>query len=249
MVWLNATDRELAEQVVHETVADCLRVVQERRSAYSLPKGIVPEIRLSWSEKRRYSRGGLSSRKRPFISLGMAAIQESNAHPAIGARFAEYKRINRSSSIGGFISKDWLDYYRCLAIHETAHAIQGYLYMADNGLRQLMAKPHGIGWQGIYALLRSGLLNRRILERDGLFPLNWDMSLHAAREKAGAPLMILADTRDVLHLCPTGGDRVRSAGWPLCGGSFASLKQASISDNLPVSRVACPRCLCALMGN
>ena len=248
MLRLNAHERVQAESAVHETVQDCLQAMYDQGTdSYPLLKEFQPEIRLSWSSKRRYSRGGLSGWKRPFISLGMAAISQANLHPVIGSRFAEYKRINRDSLIGGFISKDWLDYYRCLTIHEMAHAMQGFLYLADSGLREQMAKPHGTGWRSIYGLLRRTVLNRKISEQDGLFPLNWELSFNAARNKAGGPLMVLADQRDVLHLCLTGTGP--TGGITLCRGSFQSLRQTSVPDTFPVSKLACPRCLCALLGN
>ena len=182
-------ERRAATAVVREAVSDMLAVLSRSEYAGKLPDGWRPSVKFDWNPERRRSRGGAS--KKGLYAEGGISLAMHRRVPAGGdggGEFVEYARIARSPDIGTFASPDWRAVLRALVAHEVSHAAQRAIQLharrnqakADRDLNL----PHGIGWQRIYALLRTTCVN------------DW-----TARAKAEAPK---AEVRSVSTMKPAG---------------------------------------------
>lgn len=153
--------REEAEQIVRDTIAQCLQLARRKDCPLQPALGFNPQIRMSWAKHHRTSHG---SRKRVFFAM------EKNIEGAKSPYlFKEYARIANEPVIGSFWTHDWRNIYRVLACHEFAHALQYAPRSRMGNWRAEYKKPHGRGWQRLYAYFRhaSGL-NARVKNENNI---------------------------------------------------------------------------------
>lgn len=157
--------RKEAEGVVRATVARLMETIRGSGYAEHLPANWSPAVKLDWSMNRSRSRGGAGGKG--LYEDGGLSLAMRRRVPADGVgtgpfEFTEYASIARRADIGTVKSDDWRDCLRALVAHELAHAVQRSIertarkakVASDPALR----KPHGLGWQRIYALLRKDCL-------------------------------------------------------------------------------------------
>jgi hypothetical protein len=160
--------RREAEAVVRSTMADLMETIRSSCYADRLPANWAPSVKMDWSENRSRSRGGAGGKG--LYEDGGLSLAMRRRVPADGVgvgpfEFIEYASIARRSDIGTLKSDDWRDCLRALVAHELAHAVQRSIERtarkakapSDPSLR----KPHGVGWQRIYALLREACFSAK----------------------------------------------------------------------------------------
>ena len=234
---------------MNETVLACCDFLRSKEFSYKLPFGFRPRIRFSWSDRRRSSRGGIKKDGTPHISMGMSIPGSTAPYPGFGARFKEYRSIEDDKVIGGIFSTDWLDYYRCLAAHETSHAVQAVVFRSGVDSHK-MRKPHGQGWKEIYGLLRAKVVNPFIAEHAGLIASDpGRIARILIGRDAGDHGVIASDEKGLFHLrSPTGKSRHET----FCGNSFWGLADVDAdSENLgsdQIDRRFCPACVCRFLS-
>ncbi len=115
-------------------------------------------VKLSWSDHRHYSRGGLDSRNRPYISIEMrCATTPGTAY--------EYRSFHFDPEIGTREGCDWQGHLAFTVAHEVAHAAAHTLVSLRK--RTLFNLPgrtfhgHGAGWRALYRELRQKHVNWR----------------------------------------------------------------------------------------
>jgi hypothetical protein len=154
-----------AAAVVDRAVKDMLAVVRKSEYIDRLPKNWKPAVKISWNPDRRHSRGGAGGDglyADGAISLALHSLVPADGKG--GSELKEYASIARRTDIGTFASPDWRAAVRALVAHEVAHAVQRTIrvHARRRGMwaAQELDKPHGVGWQRIYSLLRTSCVNK-----------------------------------------------------------------------------------------
>jgi len=140
-----------AERLVIDTLEDMLRTAHRKSSELDLPKKWRPRLEITWHPNRR-----TSYHKRGTITLALCHYVPRNGVGEASFTYTEYKRLQKEPAIGGFTTNDWRNCVRALVAHELAHAIQRSGVPHHKGRHRKIdyKKPHGHGFQQLYALLR-----------------------------------------------------------------------------------------------
>ncbi len=150
---------EEIERFAYDELEAAVALFQDRLPGdWKLNRRTPPVLRLSWDPKRSSSWGGPRS-----VSLALGEVYRIDLFGGhFPTYFDEYAHIRNKPDIGSFRSDDWRDTLAALVAHEAAHFLQ--CHVVAPGID--MERPHGVGWQLIYRILRQWQADRGFKTRN-----------------------------------------------------------------------------------
>jgi hypothetical protein len=159
--------QEVSRKIVKEfVIQELYNQVQFCKNKFDLPNDWFPELTVSFDQRKKNSRAGRNSNKKPFLSLAL----HSYLKPLNG--FLEYDEYTTNMLIGSFTSNSWQLCVTALISHELAHAVQ--FTMPDSMLEVENEKhamfyqlgkrggDHGDLFRLIYKTLRVEFVNKAV---------------------------------------------------------------------------------------
>ena len=118
----------------------------------------LARIRVDWSTRRRYSRGGWYPAYRGAgVSLAMWPVcGRKDPKDRVPMKVFEYASFQNDSEIGNFYTDDLHHRLLMIICHEMGHAAQ-YFHKRHHGMTQI--KPHGKEFKMFYREIRNHWLN------------------------------------------------------------------------------------------
>ena len=105
--------------------------------------------------RRQCSYGGSSG-----ITIDLWSLRDGTTH------MSEYAAIRSDPVIGSMRFGDVETRVLCVVAHEVAHHVQRLYGPHTRWLKRKHKKPHGEGWQAIYRILRSRVVNPRAVPQE-----------------------------------------------------------------------------------
>ena len=149
-----------AKNLVAKLIKQCLREMSKKkyeiiyRTYDNCPnvtyKQMLEDINIYVKKRGQRSNGG-----RGQITIDVSRYERCNTH------LVEYKAYKDNPIIGEFDSDPEICLLGTVA-HEVAHFIQRTYGPATRHLKNICSKPHGEGFQWIYAQLRREIVNPKV---------------------------------------------------------------------------------------
>jgi hypothetical protein len=105
--------------------------------------------------RRQSSYGGSAG-----ITIDLWSLRDGTTH------MSEYAAIKSDPVIGSMDCGDVETRVLCVVAHEVAHHVQYRYGPRTRWLAKKYKKPHGEGWQAIYRILRSRVVNPRAVPQE-----------------------------------------------------------------------------------
>ena len=135
--------------------------LQEYSAYDSMRDFRLAHIRLDWSTRRRYSRGGwYNQHKGAGVSIAMWPIcGRKSPNEKIPQKVFEYTSFQNDLEIGNFYTDNTHDRLMMVLCHEVGHAAQ-YFHKRYHKMSKI--KPHGKEFKMFYREIRNHWLNPRL---------------------------------------------------------------------------------------